>query len=129
MVTTNFREMTMLRPYQLFKILPIALVVMTGFDAIAQQSSTETSIEVTADKVPEVMRVVPGDAKLESRMPQTYVSQEYLDNFAAPTASFVEAVAFTPSVFGVSQNGPGLNDNKVSLRGFITQRFGHHPNF
>ena len=123
MVTTNFREMTMLRPYQLFKILPIALVVMTGFDAIAQQSSTETSIEVTADKVPEVMRVVPGDAKLESRMPQTYVSQEYLDNFAAPTASFVEAVAFTPSVFGVSQNGPGLNDNKVSLRGFNNNQF------
>ena len=123
MVTTNFREMTMLRPYQLFKILPIALVVMTGFDAIAQQSSTETSIEVTADKVPEVMRVVPGDAKLESRMPQTYVSQEYLDNFAAPTARFVEAVAFTPSVFGVSQNGPGLNDNKVSVRGFNNNQF------
>ena len=77
----------MLRPNQIFKILPIALVVITSFDAIAQ-SNNETSIEVTASKVPEVMKVVPGDAKLESRMPQTYVSQEYLENFAAPTASF-----------------------------------------
>ena len=66
----------MLRPNQIFKILPIALIVITAFDAIAQ-SNNETSIEVTASKVPEVMKVVPGDAKLESRMPQTYVSQEY----------------------------------------------------
>jgi len=112
----------MLKPNQIFKILPIALVVITAFDAIAQ-TNNETSIEVTADKVPEVMKVVPGDAKLESRMPQTYVSQEYLENFAAPTASFVEAVAYTPSVLGVSQNGPGLNDNKVSLRGFNNTQF------
>ena len=112
----------MLRPNQIFKILPIALIVITAFDAIAQ-SNNETSIEVTASKVPEVMKVVPGDAKLESRMPQTYVSQEYLENFAAPTASFVEAVAYTPSVLGTSQNGPGLNDNKVSLRGFNNNQF------
>ena len=112
----------MLRPNQIFKILPIAFLVITAFDAIAQ-SNNETSIEVTASKVPEVMKVVPGDAKLESRMPQTYVSQEYLENFAAPTASFVEAVAYTPSVLGTSQNGPGLNDNKVSLRGFNNNQF------
>ena len=75
----------------IFKLLPIAFIVITSFEAIAQ-SSTETAIEVTADKVPDVMRVVPGDAKLESRMPQTFVSQEYLENFVSPTASFVEAV-------------------------------------
>jgi iron complex outermembrane receptor protein len=106
---------------KLFKLLPIAFVVMTSFEAIAQ--SNETSIEVTADKVPDVMRVVPGDAKLESRMPQTFVSQEYLENFVSPTASFVEAVAYAPSVLGVSTNGPGLNDNKVSLRGFNNNQF------
>ncbi len=105
-----------------FKLLPIAFIVITSFEAIAQ-SSNETAIEVTADKVPEVMRVVPGDAKLESRMPQTYVSKEYLENFVAPTASFVEAVAYAPSVLGVSTNGPGLNDNKVSLRGFNNGQF------
>jgi iron complex outermembrane receptor protein len=106
----------------IFKLLPIAFIVITSFDAIAQ-SSNETSIEVTAEKVPEVMKVVPGDAKLESRMPQTYVSKEYLENFVSPTASFVEAVAYAPSVLGVSTNGPGLNDNKVSLRGFNNNQF------
>ena len=107
---------------KIFKLLPIAFIVITSFDAIAQ-SSSETSIEVTAEKVPEVMKVVPGDAKLESRMPQTYVSKEYLENFVSPTASFVEAVAYAPSVWGISTNGPGLNDNKVTLRGYNNNQF------
>jgi anaerobic glycerol-3-phosphate dehydrogenase len=48
----------MLRPHQLFKILPIAFAVITGFDAIAQQSGNEMSIEVTADKVSEAIRIL-----------------------------------------------------------------------
>jgi iron complex outermembrane receptor protein len=106
---------------KLFKLLPIAFVVMTSFEAIAQ--SNETSIEVTADKVSEGIKNAPSQASLDSRMPQTSISEDFLKRFISPTASFVEALSLAPSVVGLNQNGPGLNDNKVSLRGFNNGQF------
>ena len=105
-----------------FKLKPLIFLMALAFNAQAQ-SNTETSIEITADKVPEEMKVAPGQAKLESRMAQSYVSKDFLDNFSAPTVSYVEAAAFSPSVFGMSTNGPGLNDNKLTLRGFNNGQF------
>jgi iron complex outermembrane receptor protein len=112
----------MLRPNQIFKILPIALVVITAFDAIAQ-SNNETSIEVTAEKVSEAIKNSPSQASLDSRMPQSFISEDFLQKYTPPTASFVEALAFAPSVVGLNQNGPGLNDNKLTIRGFTNSQF------
>jgi len=61
----------------------------------------------------------PTQASLQATEPQSKISRKYIENTAAPTASYSDIVAIAPSVMNVDPNGSGLMESQaLSVRGF-----------
>lgn len=60
----------------------------------------------------------PVKASLEATEPQAIMTREAIDQFIPQTADYTQIVLLTPSVSGVSFNGPGFYEAKTTLRGF-----------
>jgi iron complex outermembrane receptor protein len=60
----------------------------------------------------------PVKASLEATEPQAIVTREAIDQFIPQTADYTEIVLLTPSVSGISFNGPGFYEAKTTIRGF-----------
>jgi iron complex outermembrane receptor protein len=60
----------------------------------------------------------PVKASLEATEPQAIITREAIDQFIPQTADYTQIVLLSPSISGVSQNGPGFYEAKTTLRGF-----------
>jgi iron complex outermembrane receptor protein len=92
---------------------------LIGYSQTTSSDKDTTTLFVDASKVD---KSEPSSLKLESRMPQSSINQEFIENYLSPTASFVESAGIAPSVTGFNSNGPGLNDEKLTLRGFTSSQ-------
>lgn len=63
--------------------------------------------------------VAPTQANLSATQPQSIISRAFIENSTPPTGNFNTILSIAPSVASMpSTNGPGLADQKMSLRGF-----------
>ena len=66
----------------------------------------------------------PTKQPLTATEPTSVLSQQYIQNTQAPTASYDDVISLSPSVYAVSPNGPGLMENQIlSIRGFQDGQF------
>jgi iron complex outermembrane receptor protein len=72
---------------------------------------------VVTGKAP-VAENAPSKASLAATEPQSIITHDVIDQFTPQTADFTQVVLLTPSVSGISFNGPGLYEAKTTLRGF-----------
>src|SRR6202142_3626254 len=67
---------------------------------------------------------VPSQGSLVATQPQSIVSGDFIHNNDAPMANYTDIIKFTPSVWTVDPNGPGLAENLgTSIRGFQDGQF------
>jgi iron complex outermembrane receptor protein len=74
--------------------------------------------ELTVVGTTDVAKAAPVKASLEAIQPQAIVTREAIDQFVPQTGDYTQAVLLTPSVAGLSFNGPGYYEAKTTLRGF-----------
>ncbi len=60
----------------------------------------------------------PTQAPLQATEPTSIITHAAIDQFVSQTADYSEVVLLSPSVSGISFNGPGLYEAKTTLRGF-----------
>ncbi|MDB5754620.1 MAG: TonB-dependent receptor [Massilia sp.] len=61
----------------------------------------------------------PVQASLKATQPQSIITATFIEQAVTPLADFITVARIAPSIgSGVSANGPGLAETKVSLRGF-----------
>jgi iron complex outermembrane receptor protein len=66
----------------------------------------------------------PSQGSLVATQPQSIVGAEFIQNNDAPAANYTDIIKFTPSVWTVDPNGPGLMENLgTSIRGFVDGQF------
>jgi iron complex outermembrane recepter protein len=66
----------------------------------------------------------PSQGSLVATQPQSIVGAEFIQNNDAPAANYTDIIKFTPSVWTVDPNGPGLMENLgTSIRGFQDGQF------
>lgn len=74
--------------------------------------------ELTVVGASPAITAAPVKASLQATEPQAIVTREAIDQFVPQTSDYTEIVLLTPSVSGISFNGPGLYEAKTTLRGF-----------
>ena len=67
--------------------------------------------------------IAPTQASLDATQPQSIITREFIDLSVAPTADYSQIVNIAPSLSGSSMNGPGLSENKTTLRGFQDDQY------
>ena len=66
----------------------------------------------------------PSQGSLVATQPQSIVNKAYIHLNDSPAANYTDIIKFTPSVFTVDPNGPGLSENLgTSIRGFQDGQF------
>ena len=66
----------------------------------------------------------PSQGSLVATQPQSIVNKAYIHLNDSPAANYTDIMKFTPSVFTVDPNGPGLSENLgTSIRGFQDGQF------
>ncbi len=66
----------------------------------------------------------PSQGSLVATQPQSIVGADFIQNNDAPAANYTDIIKFTPSVWTVDPNGPGLMENLgTSIRGFQDGQF------
>ena len=63
-------------------------------------------------------QAAPVKAPLQATEPTSIVTHDAIEQFVSSTADYTEVLLLTPSVSGISFNGPGLYEAKSTLRGF-----------
>src|SRR3984885_6107269 len=64
-------------------------------------------------------QTAPSQGSLVATQPQSIVGAEFIQNNDSPAANYTDIIKFTPSVWTVDPNGPGLMENLgTSIRGF-----------
>ncbi len=118
-------------PFALNKILAplsIATLAMSGaglahadtvdLGTVGGSAGAATSTSVNA-RSGTAAAVAPTQANLNATQPQSIISRAFIEDSTPPTGNFNTILAVAPSVYSVpSTNGPGLADQKMSLRGF-----------
>ncbi|AZP11086.1 TonB-dependent receptor [Undibacterium parvum] len=104
----------------------IALALMTQQNAQAQ-SIAESSSALDADAITakvvikgsSVASRAPVQASLSATQPQSIISATFIEQAVTPLADYNAVARIAPSIAGgVSANGPGAAETKVTLRGF-----------
>ncbi|MBV8045657.1 MAG: hypothetical protein JO171_00775, partial [Paludibacterium sp.] len=63
--------------------------------------------------------VAPSQANLSTTEPQSFISRAFIENSTPPTGNFNTILGVAPSIASMpATNGPGLSDQKMTLRGF-----------
>ena len=69
-------------------------------------------------------QIVPSQGSLVATQPQSIVGGEFIQQNDAPAVNYTDIIKFTPSVWTVDPNGPGLMENLgTSIRGFQDGQF------
>jgi iron complex outermembrane receptor protein len=67
---------------------------------------------------------MPSQGSLVAVQPQSIVGADFIQNNESPAANYTDIIKFTPSVWTVDPNGPGLMENLgTSIRGFQDGQF------
>ena len=67
---------------------------------------------------------MPSQGSLVATQPQSIVGAEFIHQNDSPAANYTDIMKYTPSVFTVDPNGPGLSENLgTSIRGFQDGQF------
>lgn len=80
--------------------------------------SSETIMVSGHNQVDSAAYQAPTKAPLSAFQPTSVISQHFIENNVPPSGSYDTMVALSPSVMTIGSNGPGLAENKVSVRGF-----------
>ena len=111
----------------------IALAFMTSNNLHAQTAQvlsdapSESPTALDADAITakvvikgsSVSNRAPVQASLKATQPQSIISATFIEQTVTPLADFNAVARIAPSIgAGISPNGPGLAETKVSLRGF-----------
>ena len=95
-------------------------------DDQADQSRVPGSLDpvlVTAQRL-KGPQFTPSQGSLVATQPQSIVSADFIQANDAPEANYTDIIKFTPSVWTVDPNGPGLMENLgTSIRGFQDGQF------
>jgi len=63
--------------------------------------------------------IAPTQANLSATEPQSVISRAFIENSTPPTGNFNTILSIAPSISSMpATNGPGLSDQKMTLRGF-----------
>ena len=111
------------------KAITLALLTLSGFSALADTvdlgtvgGSSGVSAAVTTSLKADrgtAASVAPTQANLNATQPQSFISRSYIEESTPPTGNFNTITSIAPSVAATpSVNGPGLSDQKMSMRGF-----------
>ena len=66
----------------------------------------------------------PSQGSLLAVQPQSIVGADFISNNVSPAANYTDIIKYTPSVWTVDPNGPGLMENlTTSIRGFQDGQF------
>jgi iron complex outermembrane recepter protein len=66
----------------------------------------------------------PSQGSLVATEPQSVIGGDFIQNNDSPAANYTDIIKFTPSVWTVDPNGPGLMENlATSIRGFQDGQF------
>lgn len=74
-------------------------------------------IEVSAPRT-SAETMAPTESRLDAVQPQSIINLQTIQNSIAPTADYAMIANLAPSTTNFSSNGPGLNESKLTLRGF-----------
>ncbi|MGN6377138.1 MAG: TonB-dependent receptor [Sphingomonas sp.] len=86
-----------------------------------RQSLTSADIIVTGSRLAESVPT----ASLTTTQPQSAINRNYIDKVLTPIADFTKIAAITPGVtLTGTGNGTGLQESKLSIRGFKDGQFG-----
>lgn len=86
-----------------------------------KNSLTTSDIVVTGSKLAETVPT----ASLATTQPQSVINRNYIDKVLTPIADFTKIAAITPGVVLTGTgNGTGLQESKLSIRGFKDGQFG-----
>jgi iron complex outermembrane receptor protein len=95
-------------------------------DDQADQSRVPGSLDpvlVTAQRL-KGPQFTPSQGSLVATQPQSIVGSDFIQANDAPEANYTDIIKFTPSVWTVDPNGPGLMENLgTSIRGFQDGQF------
>ncbi|MDR3533750.1 MAG: TonB-dependent receptor [Rhodopila sp.] len=81
------------------------------------QGMTQQQIEQTAPYQ------APTTQPLDATQPTSVFSQHFIENNLAQTGSYADVVKFAPSVWTTAENGPGLSEANVFMRGFVDGQY------
>ena len=117
--------------YFRLSVLTIALAAAGLNSSMAQQITDVGIVSGTggaggADnpKNYESVKTSPVRASVEVARPIAEISQDYVDNFVAPTSTFASITnGIMPGAYGYGTNGSGGGDEKISFRGFKDGNF------
>ena len=90
----------------------------TSERAKAAHAAAETIMVDGHYQVDSAAYQAPTKAPLSAFQPTSVISQHFIENNIPPSGGYDTMVALAPSVMTIGANGPGLAENKVSIRGF-----------
>jgi iron complex outermembrane recepter protein len=115
------------QPQRLAKLISLAFITSVGSAAFADtvdlgtvgaSGAAGSTVSVKAERGT-AASVAPTQASLSATQPQSIVSRAFIEDSTPPTGNFNTILAIAPSVASMpSTNGPGMADQKMSLRGF-----------
>jgi iron complex outermembrane receptor protein len=110
-------------------ILFIGAMTPAGADVVDTDETDQTRAHALDPVVVTVVakalhESVPSQGSLVATQPQSIVGADFIQNNDAPAANYTDIIKFTPSVWTVDPNGPGLMENLgTSIRGFQDGQF------
>lgn len=78
----------------------------------------ESDVVVITGIVERVGNLAPAVAPLDTRTPTSVITRTWIENSVPDTTDFTGIAMITPSLSGESNNGPGLSEKDVVMRGF-----------
>ncbi|MBU4433654.1 MAG: TonB-dependent receptor [Alphaproteobacteria bacterium] len=109
----------------LMMLEPHAALAADAVDAAAAQANRTLSpdapelekVVVTASKGA-AATMAPSSAPLEAFQPTAIINRTFIEDSVSDTSDFTGVVVLSPSLSGVSNNGPGLSEKDAVIRGF-----------
>ena len=104
-------------------LLPLMQAFADADDSGQSRAQSLDPVLVTAQAL-RGPQSAPSQGSLVATQPQSIVGADFIRNNDAPAANYTDIIKFTPSVWTVDPNGPGLMENLgTSIRGFQDGQF------
>ncbi len=104
----------------------IGLMALGIASASAQEQTAQANIPsiTVTDTKQKAIDVAPSVAPLDAIQPESLVARKFIEENIPLSSNYDDVIKYTPSVNGVSPNGPGLMENQIlSIRGFQDGQF------
>ncbi len=100
----------------------VAPAATPAADAARHPVKQMSAVKVTADTMS--LKQVPASTPLTATQPQSVMDRAFILNSTAPTGTYADIIALTPSVSDHEPNGSGLTESRdLSIRGFKDGEF------